>query len=52
MQEIIETPVEKGGAMNELTMYQIVVVPETKMLWLQVVGGPEWTRIDLSGFLD
>ena len=52
MQEIIETPVEKGGAMNELTMYQIVVVPETKMLWLQVVGGPEWTQIDLSGFLD
>ena len=52
MQEIIETPVEKGGAMNELTMYQLVMVPETKMLWLQVVGGPEWTQIDLSGFLD
>ena len=52
MQEIIETPVENGGAMNELTMYQIVVIPETKMLWLQVVGGLEWTQIDLSGFLD
>ena len=52
MREIIETPVENGGAMNELTMYQLVMVPETKMLWLQVVGGPEWTQIDLSGFLD
>ena len=52
MREIIETPVENGGAMNELTMYQIVMIPETKMLWLQVIGGPEWTQIDLSGFLD
>ena len=52
MREIIETPVENGGATNELTMYQIVMIPETKMLWLQVVGGSEWTQIDLSGFLD
>ena len=51
MQEIIETPFESGGAMNELTMYQIVVIPETKMLWLNVVGGSGWTQIDLSGFL-
>ena len=52
MQEIIETPVEKGGAVNELTMYHFVMVPETKMLWLQVIGGPKWTQIDLSGFLE
>jgi len=52
MQEIIETPVKKGGAMNELTMYQIVIIPETKMLWLQIVGGSKWTQIDLSGFLN
>ena len=51
MMEIIETSVEDGGAMNELTVFQMVVVPETKNLWLQVVGGAGWTHIDLSGFL-
>ena len=48
---IIETPYENGGAMNELTVFQMVVVPETKMLWLRVVGGSGWTQINLSGFL-
>ena len=52
MQEIIETTVEDGGAMNELTMYQMVVIPEAKTLWLNVVGGPGWTQIDLSGVLN
>ncbi len=51
MREIIETPLADGGAMNELTVFQMVVVPETKTLWLQVVGGSGWTRIELSGFL-
>ena len=51
MMEIIETPLEKGGAQNELTVYQIVAVPETKMLWLRVIGGAGWTQIDLTGFL-
>ena len=52
MQEIIEPPLENGGAMNDMTMYEIVIIPETRMLWLQVIGGSEWTQIDLSGFLD
>ncbi len=51
MQEIMETPFEKGGALNDLTMYQLVVIPETKTLWLRVIGGSGWTKIDLSGFL-
>ena len=49
--EIIETPLEAGGAQNALTVYQIVAVPETRMLWLRVIGGADWTQIDLSGFL-
>ena len=51
MMKIIETPLEAGGAQNELTVYQIVIVPETKMLWLRVIGGADWTPIDLAGFL-
>lgn len=51
MMKIIETPLEVDGAQNELTVYQIVIIPETKMMWLRVIGGADWTRIDLSGFL-
>ena len=51
MMKIIETPLEAGGAQNELTVYQIVIIPETKMLWLRVIGGAGWTQIDLAGFL-
>ena len=52
MMSIIETPLEEGGAQNELTVYQMVAVPETRMLWLRVIGGADWTQIDLSGFLE
>ena len=49
--KIIGMPLEAGGAQNELTVYQIVVVPETRMMWLRVIGGADWTQIDLAGFL-
>lgn len=52
MMSIIETPLEEGGAQNELTVYQMVAVPETRMLWLRVIDGADWTQIDLSGFLE
>ena len=51
MLEIIGTALEDGGAMNELTVFQMVMIPETRMLWLRVIGGAGWTQIDLSGFL-
>ncbi len=51
MKEIVETTVEDGGAMNKLTVYQMVVMPETRMLWLKVVGNGDWVPIDLAGFL-
>ena len=52
MIEMVETSVENGGAMNELTVFQMVVVPESKNLWIRVIGGSGWTQIDLSGFLE
>ncbi len=51
MMDIIDTTVEKGGAKNEHTVYQLVVVPETKELWLQIAGGSSWTKVDLDSFL-
>ncbi len=51
MLEIIGTPLKDGGAMNELTVFQMVMVPETGMLWLRVICGTGWSQIDLSGFL-
>lgn len=51
MREIIGTSMEDGGAMNELTVFQMVVVPETKQLWIRVIGGAGWTQVDLSKLL-
>ena len=50
MLEIIETPLEEGGATMDLTVFQMVVVPETRTVWLRVIGGSGWTRIELTGF--
>ncbi len=52
MMEIIDKTVKEGGAKNELTVYQMVVVPKKKRLWLQITGGSPWTRIDLDSFLN
>lgn len=51
MKQIIETSLENGGAMNDMTVYQMVVVPEKKALWLRVIGGEGWIKVDLTGFL-
>ena len=47
---IIETPIEDGGAADELTVYQLVVVPESRMVWMRVIGGSDWTAVDLGSF--
>ena len=51
MREILELPLSEGGATDELTVFQMVMVPETGMLSLRVIGGKGWTKIDLSSFL-
>ncbi len=52
MMEIIDKTVKEGGAKNDLTVYQMVVVPKDKSLWLQITGGSSWTQIDLESFLN
>ena len=50
MMRIIEAPIEDGGAADKLTVYQLVVVPESRTLWMRVIGGSDWTAVDLGSF--
>ena len=50
MKTIISVPLEEGGAMNELTVYQIVAQPESRTLWVRSVGSEEWAEIDLNSY--
>ena len=53
MQDIIATPFEEGGAMLDLTVYQLVVVPETFELWIRVIDADDdaWFSVDLASLL-
>ena len=53
MQDIIATPFEDGGAMLDLTVYQLVVVPETFELWIRVIDAEDdaWFSVDLLSLL-
>ena len=53
MQKIIATPFEEGGAMLDLTVYQMVVVPETFELWIRVLDTEDdgWYSVKLSDLL-
>ncbi|MCR4676604.1 MAG: hypothetical protein K5634_05180 [Sphaerochaetaceae bacterium] len=53
MMKIIETDYKDGGAKNDMTVFQLVVVPETLSLWVRVVNAPEpkWEAINLSEYL-
>lgn len=53
MQDIIATPFEEGGAMLDLTVYQLIVVPETFELWIRVIDAEDdaWFSVDLASLL-
>ena len=53
MQDIIATPFEDGGAMLDLTVYQLIVVPETFELWIRVIDAEDdaWFSVDLLSLL-
>ena len=53
MQDIIATLFEDGGAMLDLTVYQLVVVPETFELWIRVIDAEDdaWFSVDLLSLL-
>ncbi len=60
MKEILDTPMDKGGATWPVdgnvrtpyrTTYQIIAVPASLRLWLKVPGFQDWTGVELRGLL-
>lgn len=50
MQKIVTTTLENGGAQNDLTVYQLVVEPGNKMIWVKTVESDQWAEIDLNKY--
>jgi len=51
MIEILDMPLEKGGATREYwTIQQLVVIPEELKVWIKVLGFTDWVSLDLSKF--
>lgn len=52
MQRIMSLPIEQGGPFsNDLTVYQMVVTPGNQQLWLRIVNGQDWIKLDLKKLL-
>ncbi len=51
MRGILDLPLEKGGAASEITVYQMVVVPEELSMWLKIPGRQEWICVDMGIYL-
>lgn len=50
MKQIITTPIERGGAAMELTVYQIVAEPSEGILWVKTAESAEWAEVDLNDY--
>ncbi len=48
MRAIMDTPIEKGGATLNDTIYQFVAEPELREIWLKASGFENWTEVDLG----
>ena len=48
MREILDTSIPDLGATSDLTVYQIVAVPQTRTLWLKAPEVQDWTEIPLA----
>lgn len=57
MMKIMDTPMTQGGATWPLkgdirTVYQIVAVPENRVLWVKVPGFQDWEQLKLKALFD
>ncbi|MEG1799869.1 MAG: hypothetical protein RR214_06745, partial [Synergistaceae bacterium] len=48
MMKIMDTRIEDLGATTDMTLYQLVVVPEHYELWFKIPGVQDWTQIDMQ----
>jgi len=51
MMKMLDTRIEDLGSTTDMTLYQMVVVPERFELWFKIPGEQEWTEIDMRAFL-
>ena len=51
MKKIMDTRIEDLGATTDLTVYQIVTVPEYFEFWLKLPGTQDWTSVDMKALL-
>lgn len=51
MMKMMDTRIEDLGATTDMTVYQMVVVPERFELWFKIPGVQEWTEINMKEFL-
>ena len=50
MRDLLDLRFENGGVTDDLTVYQLIAVPEARALWMKVSGASDWTEIDLRSF--
>ncbi|MBR1368983.1 hypothetical protein RJ53_05490 [Methanocalculus chunghsingensis] len=48
MMQLLEIPIEEGGATFGGTVYQVVAVPETRTIWLRAIDHADWEEIPLA----
>ena len=51
MKDIMDTRIEDLGATTDMTVYQLVVVPEHYELWFKLPGVQDWSLIDMRALL-
>lgn len=52
MKEIMSTALEDGGPKHSLTRYQIVVVPEDMLMYINIPSNGRWVELKMNEFLD
>lgn len=52
MCDIMQTPIEAGGPLHRLSLYQIVYEPASMKLNLRSIGATPWTELNLQDFFN
>jgi len=51
MRKIMDTRIEDLGATTDMTVYQIVAIPEEYKIWFKIPDFQDWTEIDMRALL-
>lgn len=52
MMDILDTRLEDGGATDDLTIYQLVVVPEDMIIYIKVKPSDKWAKLELNKWMN